>query len=84
MALHFCFASLSISVFGLRSGNKSIDTSSPYGSSVPSSLIFIWAEGPDERSEEGLPFKNALASFDWRAMRVELDAFISTYNIALN
>jgi hypothetical protein len=30
-----------------------------------------------------LPFKNALTRLDWKAFRVDLDAFISTYNISL-
>jgi len=31
-----------------------------------------------------LPLKNALAQLDWKALRVELDALVSTYNIVLS
>ena len=30
-----------------------------------------------------LPLKNALTQLNWRALRVELDAFVSTYSISL-
>jgi len=35
-------------------------------------------------SYSGLPLKNALTQLNWRVIRVELDAFISTYSISLS
>jgi len=39
------------------------------------------AEATNSQHTIWLPLKNALAQFDWKAMRVEIDAFLATYNI---